>query len=125
MPKGVPLGPRVTVAVGKSKKGKTLYSFMLESTAKNFGFPFEKKTVTRKSKTGGLVIIRGSFRAKSIKVPAGKNKKTKKGHIKYLQIPMPVGMTIPKIQAFLQKATKNKPTTFISDDGLHHSAVAK
>lgn len=121
MPKGVPLGPRVTVAVGSTKNRKVLYSFMLKSVADNYGFKAQKKTPTTKSKTGFLVPIRGSKGNKHIKVPVGKNAKTKKGHIKYHQIPMPAGMTIPKIVTFLQKAGKNKPSYFISDDGLVHS----
>ncbi len=118
------LGPRVTVAVGKAKSGKTIYSYMLEKVAKNYGFSIEKKTPTRKSKTGVVIPIRGSKGNKHIKVPVSKTAKTKKGHTKYHQIPMPGGMTIPKIAAFLKKATKNKPTYFISDDGLSHSTGA-
>ncbi|MEM7593290.1 MAG: hypothetical protein AAF383_17545 [Cyanobacteria bacterium P01_A01_bin.83] len=119
MPKGVPLGPRVTVAVGKRKDGKAIYSYMLEKNAKLFGFSTEKKTPTRKSKKGIIIPIRGSKGTKHIKIPIG-DKKTTKGSQKYAQVPMPGSMTIPKISAFLSKATKNKPKYFVSDDGIQH-----
>lgn len=118
MPKGVKLGPRVTVLVGKGKTGKAVYSYMLKSVADNFGFKPEAKIPQSKSKKGHIVVKRGSMSgASAIKVPKGKNAKTPKGNQKYVSIPLPGGMTIPKTQEFLKKATKNKPEYFVTADG--------
>jgi hypothetical protein len=116
------LGPRTTVAVGKDKAGKAVFSYMLESTAKYFGFPFEKNIVTRKNKKGYSVPIRGAVGQGHIKIPTGKTKKVGKNTITlYKQVPMPGSMNIAKIGAFLKKATKNKPNSFVSQDGVTYS----
>lgn len=124
------IGPRVTVSVGTKKVGNatvTLYSYMPKTIADLFGFkaisaPKSKDhTVNGKKVAGGL--IRGSFGAGSIKVPIGKptKKKSKSGGStsiqKYRSIPMPNGATNVMISAFLKKATKNKPASFVSRDG--------
>ncbi len=111
MPK---LGPRATVAVGKNKEGKATYSYMLKGTAEFFGLA-PVKSPGRKSKLGRQVSIRGSMGGAKIQVPTGR--KTRKGATKYKSMPMPAGMSIPKIQAFLKKCTKNKPESFVTDDG--------
>jgi hypothetical protein len=124
------IGPRVTVAIGTKKVGNanvTLYSYMPKTVADLFGFkavaaPKAKdRTVGGKKITGGL--IRGSIGAGSIKVPIGKPTK-KKGTSgktttvqKYRSIPVPNGATNAMIVAFLKKAGKNKPTSFVSRDG--------
>lgn len=118
MAKGTKLGPRAIVAVGKNSKGKAIYSYMLKRTAENFGFQIQKTIPTVKSKKGINVPRRGSKSgANAIMVPKGKNDKTSKGNVKMVRIPMPGSMTIPKIQAFLQKAGKNKPEYFVTSDG--------
>lgn len=124
------IGPRVTVAVGSRKVGnqtQILYSYMPKTVADLFGFkpaPNAKakdRTVSGKKITGGL--IRGSFGAGAIKVPVGKptKKKNAAGKAvsvqKYRSIPMPGGMTNTMISTFLKKASKNKPTSFVSRDG--------
>jgi hypothetical protein len=115
------LGPRVTVAVGKDKAGKAIYSYMLEATAKYFGFSYEKNIVTRKNKKGRSVPIRGAVGQGHIKLPTGKTKKIGKNTIVlYKQVPMPGSMNIAKIGAFLKKATKNKPKSFVSQDGVSY-----
>lgn len=111
MPK---LGPRATVPVGKNKEGKATYSYMLKSTAEYFGLSIIK-TPTRKNKLGRQVSARGAVGGDRIKVPTGK--KTRKGVMKYKSMPMPAGMNIPKVQAFLKRCTKNKPESFVSGDG--------
>lgn len=132
------IGPRVTVTVGTKKDGtvsKTLYSYMPKVVADLFGFkaiaaPKSKdRTVGTKKIAGSL--IRGSSGAGSIKVPIGKpiKKKNKTGGTtsvqKYRSIPMPNGVTNVMIAAFLKKATKNKPTSFVSRDGRTYPVSAK
>lgn len=124
------IGPRVTVSVGSKKVGNanvTFYSYMPKTVADLFGFkaisaPKSKdRTVNGKKVAGSL--IRGSFGAGSIKVPIGKptKKKSKTGGTtsvqKFRSIPMPGGVTNVMIAAFLKKATKNKPASFVSRDG--------
>lgn len=123
MPKGKALGPRVSVVVGQVKvngKNVNAISFMLASTQKHFGFKLARASdLVRKSSKGHLVPIRGA-RSNSIKVPTGKKITTKSGKVDQLvQIPMPGGMTIPKIRSFLEKATK-KPEYFVTADGIQH-----
>lgn len=125
MAKGKPLGPRVTVAVGKDDKGKATHSFMLKSVADYFGFQVVKQTY-RKGKNNRVVSFRGTVGSGSIKVPTGKTKTTtyngQQIKIKlYKQIPVPGRMTIPQIQSFLKKATKNKPDHFVTTDGRTHA----
>lgn len=115
------LGPRVSVPVGKNSKGIQLYSYMLKSIAENFNFSFEAKTPTRKNKKNRVVPLRGSKGAKHIKVPKGPQHKYKNGSPKYVQIPIPASMNISQISAFLAGAKKNKPSSFVSDDGRTHS----
>lgn len=121
-----PLGPRVTVTVGKNKTNDDIHSFMLKSTAKFFGFKETAKT-SRKGKGGRTVSFRGSRGgANSIKVPTGKTKtvqyKGKSIKIKlYKQVPMPGGMSIPEIVTFLKKAVNNKPDHFVTSDGRTHA----
>ena len=115
--KGRELGPRVTVAVGKDKNGKAIYSYMLKKHADYFSFPgVQNSIVTRKSAKGRTVPIRGSVGQGHIKVPTGK--KTAKKANQYYQMPMPAGMTIAKIGAFLASAKKNKPDSFVTQDGI-------
>jgi hypothetical protein len=120
------LGQRVTVLVGQVKKKKNgkdtnvnVYSHMLKSTADYFGFKIEASaTTTPSSKGGGKKatprLVRGSSGAGSIKVPkaAAKDKKPT-----FARIPIPSGLPLTQIKAFLQKASKNKPTSFVSRDG--------
>lgn len=124
--KGTKLGPRVTVRIGQVKKtvaGKaknvTVYSYMAKSTADYFGFKIEKSaTSTASSGSGGKKrsprLLRGSVGSGSIKIPAGK---TKAGATKYKRIPVPSGLPLVQIQAFLGKASKNKPESFVSREG--------
>ncbi len=121
------LGQRVTVLVGQVKRkvnGKdsnvNVYSNMLKSTADYFGFKIEASaTTTPSSKGGGKKatprLVRGSSGAGSIKVPAGKPATGKKQQ--YKRVPIPSGLPLTRIKAFLQKASKNKPTSFVSRDG--------
>ncbi|NEP01251.1 MAG: hypothetical protein F6K58_21850 [Symploca sp. SIO2E9] len=111
------IGPRVIVQVGKGKNGKAVYSYMLKKIADNFGFTIEKKIPQRKGKNGRIIVQRGSVGRGSITVPLSARAKTPKGNTRTASIPIPEGMTIPKIQAFLQKAKKNKPEYFVSMDG--------
>lgn len=121
MAKGDKLGPRCIVQVGKGKNGKAVYSYMLEKTAKHFGLPIEKKIPSRKGKSGRIISIRGSQAgSSSITVPLGDRFKTPKGTLKTARMPMPPGMDIPKIQTFLKRATKNKPKTFTTSDGVSY-----
>jgi hypothetical protein len=125
------LGARASVVVGTIKKkvaGKDqtvkLVSYMAKSTADFFGFKTEvvrttpSKTAAGKTKSPRL--IRGSKGAGSIKVPAGKTSKGKGSVQKFKRIPMPAGVTLNQIEAFLKKATKNKPTSFVSKDGVSY-----
>ncbi len=127
------IGPRVTVAIGTKKVGnanKTLYSYMPKTVADLFGFkaisaPKSKdRTVAGKKVEGSL--IRGSIGAGSIKVPIGiaPSKGKNKGKQKFRSIPMPSGATNVMIIAFLKKATKNKPPTFVSKDGRTYPVTA-
>ena len=109
------LGPRVIVLVGKDKDGKAVYSNMLKRTADYFGFTPYKGIPSRKSSRGRIIVTRGAKGSGSIKVPTGKT--TTKGSTAYKAIPMPNGMSIPKVAEFLKKATKNKPTSFVTEDG--------
>lgn len=133
------IGPRVTVSVGTKKVGTanvTLYSYMPKTVADLFGFkavsaPKSKdRTVNGKKIAGGL--IRGSIGAGSIKVPIGKPIKKKNSTTgkqvsvqKFRSIPMPNGATNVMIVAFLKKASKNKPPSFVSRDGRTYSVTAK
>lgn len=120
------LGPRVTVLVGQVKKkvnGKetsvNVYSYMAKATADYFGFKVAPSATTApSSRSGGKKstprLVRGSSGSGSIKVPAGK---TTKGKTSYKRIPMPSGLPLTQIKAFLSKASKNKPTSFVSRDG--------
>ena len=120
------LGPRVTVLVGQVKKkvgGKdsnvNVYSYMAKSTADFFGFKaVASATTAPATRSGGKKstprLVRGSSGSGSIKVPAGK---TNKGKQSYKRIPMPSGLPLTQIKAFLSKATQNKPTSFVSRDG--------
>jgi hypothetical protein len=121
------LGQRVTVLMGQVKKkvkGKdtntNVYSLMLKSTADYFGFKIEASATTKPSSGSGSKkrsprLIRGSSGSGSIKVPAGKPATGKKQA--YKRIPIPNGLTLIQIKAFLSKASKNKPTSFVSKDG--------
>ena len=115
--KGRELGPRVTVAVGKGKDGKAIYSYMLKKHADYFSFPgVQNSIVTKQVKKGRTIAIRGSVGQGHIKVPTGKE--TAKKAKQYFQMPMPAGMTIAKIGAFLATAKKNKPESFVTQDGV-------
>ena len=115
---GKKLGPRVTIAVGKGSDGKAVYSYMLKKNAELFGFKATTSAI-RKGKGGRIINYRGAASGEgAIKVPTGKTKKIKDTtHKIYVRMPMPSGMSINKIQAFLKKATKNKPDHFVSADG--------
>ncbi len=120
-----PLGPRVTVAVGKDSKGKAIHSYMLKSVADYFGFQV-LKTTYRKGKGGRIVSFRGAKGTGSIAIPTGKTKtRTYNGkQIKtqiYKRMPIPGAMTIPQVQTFLKRATKNKPDHFVTTDGQTHA----
>lgn len=118
-------GPRVTVLVGQIKKkvnGKdsnvNAYSYMAKTTAEYFGFKIEASaTTTPSSKGGGKKasprLVRGSSGAGSIQVPKS-GQGSQKG---FVRIPIPSGLTIIQIKAFLGKASKNKPTYFVSKGG--------
>lgn len=114
-------GPRVIVAFGKDPKTKkATYVRMTKSVAEYFGFQQEKKVPTRKSSKGRIIPVPGSVGAGSIKVPSGKFGKAGADKVKsvlYKSIPVPSGATLPQIEAFLKKATKNKPESFVSRDG--------
>ena len=110
------LGPRVTVAVGKGKGGKAIYSYMLKKHADYFKFPgIQKKLVTRNGPKRKNVAIRGALGQNHIKVPI--EGKTTKGSQRYYQMPMPPQMTIAKIAAFLNTAKRHKPESFVTQDG--------
>jgi hypothetical protein len=122
------LGPRASVVIGTVKKkvgGKDvtvkLISFMSATTAAFYGFKAEAVKSTATKNAAGKVqaprLIRGSVGAGSIKVPAGVASKAKGGTQKFKSIPMPAGATNVQIEAFLKKATKNKPKSFVSRDG--------
>lgn len=112
-------GPRAIYLVGKGKGGKAIYSYMLKKNGEHFGFTSEKKIPQSKGKNGRIVVKRGSTSGdNAITVPMGARYKTRKGTPRTLQIPMPNGMTIPKIQEFLKKAKKNKPASFTTADGI-------
>ncbi|MBE9213718.1 hypothetical protein IQ247_13760 [Plectonema cf. radiosum LEGE 06105] len=118
------LGPRVTVAVGKDSKGIAIYSYMLKKHADYFKFPGVQNTiVTRKGKGGRTAPVRGAIGQGHIKVPT--QLKGKKGVTKYYQMPMPAGMTISKIGAFLKTASKNKPESFVTQDGVSYPVAGK
>jgi hypothetical protein len=76
-------------------------------------------TTTPSSKSGGKKasprLVRGASGSGSVKVPAGKPAQGKKQA--YKRIPIPGGLPLVQIKAFLQKASKNKPTSFVSKDG--------
>lgn len=120
---------RVTVLVGQVKKkvnGKdsnvNAYSYMNKSTADYFGFKIETSaTTTPSSKSGGKKasprLVRGSSGAGSITIK-GADKKN-------YSIPIPSGLTLTQIKAFLSKASKNKPESFVSKDGRTYPIAAK
>jgi hypothetical protein len=116
----------VVATVKKKVNGKDqnvkLVSYMSKATADFFGFKTESvKTVAGKTaagKTKAPRLIRGSRGAGSIKVPAGKTSAGKGSKQKYKSIPLPSGTTLVQTEAFLKKATKNKPTSFVSKDGI-------
>ncbi|NEO34267.1 MAG: hypothetical protein F6K36_28465 [Symploca sp. SIO3C6] len=110
-------GPRTSVIVGRDSKNKSLVSYMLKRIAEHYGFSITKTLPQTRSKNGRIVVKRGSVMHGSIKVPVSNTAVTRKGNRKYHEIPMPAGMTILKIQSFLQKAKKNKPDHFVSIDG--------
>ncbi|MEM9926768.1 MAG: hypothetical protein AAF915_23975 [Cyanobacteria bacterium P01_D01_bin.50] len=107
-------------AAGK-KPGRRV--FMLKQTAEHFGF--KVAPYTKKNSKGYNIPVKGSKGSGSVKVPSGEigttkyNKKTIK-YAKLKRIPVPSDATIIEIQAFLKKATKNKPETFYSVDGTSH-----
>lgn len=130
-PKGKPLGPRVTVVFGKvttgKRKGQTMYTYMLKSTADYFGFKAAPKAVGKKPKKGQPRLIRGSKGGGSIKV-AMKRAGTAKGGksvTRFRSIPVPPGATLQDCQKFLQGASKNKPESFASKDGQTYPVAAK
>jgi hypothetical protein len=148
--KGIALGDRVTVAVGKDKNGHAIYSYMLKSVATYFGLTALTSTPTKNNKFGDPIPSRGSKGGGSIKIPinqrtavkippppksgspaqhhkppAPKSKTTVKITKRILSMPMPAGMTIAKIAQFLKTATKNKPTEFISSRGRTHPVPQK
>lgn len=111
------LGPRVTVAVGKDKSGKAVYSYMLKKHATYFDFPgTQNSIVTKTSKNKRTYPIRGTVGEGHIKVPT--KVKLKNGATRFVQMPMPGSMTIAKISAFLKTARKNKPESFVTEDGV-------
>lgn len=123
------LGPRVSVVIATVKKkvgGKDrtvkLVSYMAKSTADFYGFKAEAvKTTATKTASGRTSpprLIRGSTGAGSIKVPAGTTSRARGAKTKYRSIPMPSGVTNVQIEAFLKKASKNKPSSFVSRDGI-------
>lgn len=124
MPKGKKLGQRVTVEIGSTKVGnKTvkIYSYMLKSVADRFGFKEATNpgaTIKRGSKSI-KIVVRGS-RSNSIKIPVGEAKAGDKKGTQYVSMPTGIA-SITQVKAFLKKATKNKPKTFVSKDGRTHS----
>jgi len=120
---------RVTVLVGQVKKkvnGKdtnvNVYSFMQKSTADYFGFTVATSATTAPSnKSGGKKasprLVRGSSGSGSIKIK-GADKKT-------YSIPIPSGVPLVQIKAFLGKASKNKPESFVSKDGRSYPVSTK
>ena len=119
------LGPRTTVLVGKNKKSQNIYSFMLKKTAEYFDFPGvqTKLPVRVGKKSKRATAIRGAVGQGHIKIPTGK--KTQKGAVQYAQVPMPAGMTIPKIETFLKTAKRNKPEFFVTQDGTTYPVGKK
>jgi hypothetical protein len=119
--KGVKIGPRVTVLIGtkKSKAGKSknLYAYMLKSVALFYGFK-AVPNATVKTKKNIELAVRGAT-GNSIKVPM-KGKKDKKGNIKKCSMSMPSTASIKEIKAFLNRAAKNKPDSFVSKFGRTH-----
>jgi hypothetical protein len=129
MPKGVKLGPRVTVEFAAAKKGSkktgtqggsARYVFMLKSTADALGLKVVPAAGV-KNKKGTVIAVRGSSGAGSIKVPMGEGKD---GNKKYKSIPVPANATITEIRQFLSKASK-KPTSFVSVDGRTYPIATK
>jgi hypothetical protein len=133
------LGPRVSVLVGqvtRNVNGKpvkaNVYSYMLKSTAEYFGFKAVNAQTTPARKASGAkksaTLVRGTVGAGSIKVPvatAATGTGTKGKGSKYRRIPMPSGLTLAQIQAFLTKATKNKPQSFVSKNGRTYPVTVK
>lgn len=132
--KGVKLGGRTSVKVG-TKNGKPLVSNMLKSVAIYFGF--DDGIITEKDKYGTPRVIRGSQSgANSIKVPLEDNEGLKAGGatgskgsgkddgVAFTSIPMPPGMTIPQIAAFLATASKHKPDRFVTPNGRTYPVVS-
>ncbi len=129
MPKGVKLGPRVTVEFAAAKRGSTKtgtqggsarYVYMLKSTAEALGLKVVPAAGV-KNKKGTVIAVRGSSGAGSIKVPVAGGKDGKQ---KYKSIPVPGGATINEIRQFLSKASK-KPQSFVSVDGRTYPISTK
>jgi len=120
-------GPRVSVLFGqvsrKDKSGQTvkknLYCYMRKATATKLGLKGEAAYSQPKSKAGGKkrtgTALRGSFRAKSIKISYKENNKNK-----MMTVPVPSSATIPLIRAFLSKCKigGNKVESFYSPGGI-------
>jgi hypothetical protein len=126
-------GPRVSVLFGQvevknstgQKTKKNTYCYMRKSTAAKLGLKGVAAYSQPKSQAGGKkrtgTALRGSFRAKSVKIPYKENNKNK-----MLTVPVPSSATIPTIRAFLSKCKigGNKVETFYSPGGRSFSVIA-
>lgn len=118
MPRTKGVDKRVIVLFGKNKEGRAVYVRPLKSVADFFGLPIEKKIPFRKGKKNRIIYQRGSLGTASIKVPSGKLTKSKAQQ--FFSIPIPASATIGKIEAFLKKAKKNKPVSFVTQFGQEY-----
>ena len=116
---------RVRVPVQFRAKGRkpARYVYMLKETADYFGFKIA--ALTKKNSKGYTIPVRGSTGAGSISLPtkiaatAKVNGKTVK-YFKRRKVPVPGDTNLTEIRAFVNRATRNKPETFASVDGIVH-----
>lgn len=131
MPKGVKLGPRVTVEFAPAKRsnskkggkqggGGARYIYVLKSTAEALGLKVVPAAGV-KTKKGYTLAVRGCTGSGSIKIPFGEGKDGRK---KYKRIPVPGNATINEIRQFLSKASK-KPDSFVTPDGRTYPISVK
>jgi hypothetical protein len=123
------IGPRVTVLFGTRKvryKGKAvekkLYIYPLQRVASYYGIAAEKSpyVATRRKGSNGAVNVRVRGATDNcVKIPKKTTGSgaTRKQH--WASIPVPSQADAKMIESFLKtKITKNKPTKYISRDGM-------
>jgi hypothetical protein len=119
--------PRVTVVFGskkgKDKKSTPAYSRVKKSVADFFGLTLAPRATSKGKNGRANRLIRGSVGAGSVKVILAS--KTKSGSPATKSIPVPSGVSMEQVQKLLSGLKKNKPTHFITKDGLKFDVDGK